>query len=166
MAKKEKSTYSLDAKVVADFKKICKQNDVEYSLTIEELMKVYIEKSGQILLDDIFAPRLDAMMNRTMEKQFDRVAGMVYNLNVDVGAILQLMPSVYKKTMVSIEDTFNEFVNEQLLVPERESLADKFRVGHEGQTMITTARNFTRKEINDRRLKDIAEKREAAAAAN
>lgn len=166
MAKKEKSTYSMDAKVVSDFKKICKQNGVEYSETIEDLMKVYIEKSGQILLDDIYAPRINELMNRTMEKQFDRIAGMIYNINVDVGATLQLMPSVYKKTMVSIENTLNEFINEQLLVPERESLADQFMVGREGQTMITTARNVMRKEMNERRLKDIQEKKEAAAAAN
>lgn len=165
MAVKIKKLYSIDSKVVKSFEESCKQNGVEYSSAVEDLMKVYFEKNSQILLDDIYAPRINEMFNRTMEKNIDRIMGVLANMQIDLGASLHLFPAMYKKTMASFENTLDEFINEELLIPDRQSLADEFKVGKEGKQIIDTVRSVSRNEIAERRKQVMKEKREAAAAA-
>lgn len=166
MATKTKKLYSIDSKIADEFMKICKRNDQEFSGVVEEFMKLYIRKDGEVLFDDLYAPRIDQVVSRRIDKGLDRIAAMINNVNVDVTAALLMFPSVYKKTMVSIEDTLNEFVIQEVLKPTRQPLAQDFMVGQDGQVMIQTARNAARKNLNEKRIKAMQEKQESEKAAS
>jgi hypothetical protein len=160
MAVKTKKTYSIDTKVANEFSKCCKENGKEFSEVLEQLMKLYIEKQGNILLDDIYAPRLDALVSRTMEKAVDRIAGMVSNVNVDILASMFLLTAVHKKTLLGLEDTIDHYLAEELLNPARETLAKNYKAVEDANNLIPGARNAARKQI----VKDIRERTEQKKA--
>lgn len=160
MAVKTKKTYSLDTKVVNEFSKCCKENGKEYSEVLEQLMKLYIEKQGNILLDDIYAPRLNALVSRTMEKAVDRIAGMVNNVNIDILASMFLQTAVHKKTLLGLENTIDHYLAEELLNPVRETLAKNYKAVEDANNLLPGARNAARKQI----AKDIRERSEAKKA--
>jgi hypothetical protein len=157
VATKIKKTYSIDSKIAHEFSKCCRQNGKEYSEALENLMKLYIEKQGNILLDDIYAPRLDALVSRTMEKAVDRIAGMVNNVNVDILASMFLQTAVHKKTLLGLEETVDHYLAEELLNPARETLAKEYKAVEDANNLIPGARNAARKQI----AKDIRERAEA-----
>jgi hypothetical protein len=156
LATKIKKTYSIDSKVANEFSKCCKQNGKEYSEVLEKLMKLYIEKQGQILLDDIYAPRMDALVSRTMDKAVDRIAGMVNNVNVDILASMFLLTAVHKKTLLGLENIIDHFLAEELLNPVRETLAKNYKAVEDANNLIPGARNAARKQI----ARDIKERAE------
>lgn len=157
MAHKVRKNYSLDEGTVLKFQEICKKQKKEFSEVVEMLMEDYIAKDGQILIDDIYAPRMEAVVSRTMKKEIDRMAKMLYNINVDVTAGLYAFPALYKKTMGSVEDTFNHYVNEQLLTPNRQSLAKQFAIAEDGERIIQAVRNFARNDIKTRQQEKLSE---------
>lgn len=160
MAVKTKKTYSIDTKVANEFSKCCKENGKEFSEVLENLMKLYIEKQGNILLDDIYAPRLDALVSRTMEKAVDRIAGMVNNVNVDILASMFLLTAVHKKTLLGLENTIDHYLAEELLNSARETLAKDYKAVEDANNLIPGARNAARKQI----AKDIRERTEQKKA--
>ena len=161
MATKIQKLYSIDSKVVDDFQKCCKQNGKGYSEVMEELQKLYIEKQGNILLDDIYAPRVDAVVSRTMEKAIDRIAGMVHNINVDIIAAMYLQTALHKRGMQSTERILDHFLPDELLNPARDSLAESYRaVDDATNVLIPGSRNAARKQV----AKDIKERAELKKA--
>jgi hypothetical protein len=157
LATKIKKTYSVDSKIVDKFQECCKQNGKEYSESLEFLMKLYIEKQGNIMLDDIYAPRLNALFSRTMEKAVDRIAGMVSNVNVDILASMFLQTAVHKKTLLGLESTFDHYLLDEILNPARGSLAQDYKGVEDANNLLTGARNAARKQI----AKDIKARVEA-----
>lgn len=162
MATKTKKTYSIDSKVANEFSNCCKQNAKEYSEVLEKLMKLYIEKQGKILLDDIYAPRLDALVSRTMDKAVDRIAGMVNNVNVDILASMFLLTAVHKKTLLGLENIIDHYLAEELLNSARETLVKNYKAVEDANNLIPGARNAARKQI----ARDIKERTEAKKLQN
>lgn len=147
MARKLRKLYSLDEGLVQEFEKICKKRNIEYSFAIGELMESFVAKDGEILMDDLYAPRINELIKRTMEKQIDRVMGGMYNLQTDVTANLYSVPSLYKKQLRSIETTFNDYMNPKILNPNRISHAEQFSFNEDGQKMISNLREYARKDM-------------------
>jgi hypothetical protein len=157
VATKIKKLYSIDSKVVDEFQKCCKQNGKDYSEVMEELQRLYIERQGNILLDDIYAPRLDALVSRTLDKAIDRIAGMVHNINVDILATMYLQTALHKKGMQSTERILDHFLPDELLNPARTSIAESYRaVDDATNVLIPGSRNAARKQVT----KDIKERTE------
>jgi hypothetical protein len=158
MGRKTRKNYSVDEGVAVQFQKICKKNEKEYSAVIEDLMKEYVARDGQALMDDLYAPRIQVLVEKTVRKEIDRLARMLYNINVDVTAGLYAFPAMYKKTMNSIETTLDQYINEQLLSPNRKPLSQEFKVGEEGERIIDTIRNYSRKSMKIRQRERALEK--------
>jgi hypothetical protein len=151
MARKQRKLYSLDEGIVQEFEKVCKKKDLEFSAAVQQLMEQYIAQDGQIMLDDLYAPRINELVKRTVVKEVDRIASMMYNLQVDVTANLYSIPAMYKKSLGSVENTFNEYLNPQLLNPNRVSAAQQFEFNKDGQAMISNLRNFARNDMKQKK---------------
>lgn len=148
MAVKEKKTYNIDSKIAKEFQATCKQNDKKFNEVIEVLMKLYIEKQGKILLDDIYAPRLDALVGRRMDKLRDSLAGMINNVNVDILATQFLITGALKKSFQGTEEIIDMYFLDSILNPERVSMGDNYNNMEDANRMIPGARNAARKQIS------------------
>lgn len=155
MAVKEKKTYNIDSKIAKEFQATCKQNDKKYNEVIEVLMKLYIEKQGKILLDDIYAPRLDALVGRRMDKAVDRMAGMLYETQVDILATQFLITGALKKSLSGFEDIIDIYFLDEILNPDRGSVADNYNNMEDANKLLPGARNAARKVISN----DIRERK-------
>lgn len=161
MAVKTKKTYNIDSKIAKEFQATCDQNDKFYNEVIEVLMKLYIEKQGKILLDDIYAPRLDALVGRRMDKVADRIAGMINNVNVDILATQFLVTGVLKKSLTGFEDIIDMYFLDEILNPDRGSVGDNYDNMGDAKKLIPGARNAARKQITDDIRERAKKKRES-----
>lgn len=151
MAKKQRKIYSLDMGVVEQFEKICKKKDTEFSAAVQGMMEHWIAKDGELTMDDLYAPRISGLVKRTVQDEVDRIAKMLYNINVDVTANLYAIPAMYKKNLKSVEHTFNHYLDERVLNPKRVSAAEQFNYAEDGQKIIADVRNFARNDIKQRK---------------
>lgn len=147
MARKQRKLYSLDEGLVQEFEKICKKRDMEFSAAVSQMMEDFVAKDGEMVMDELFAPRTNEMIRRTVIKEVDRIASMMYNLQVDVIANLYAVPSLYKKQLRSIETTFNEYMNEKILNENRVSHAEQFSFNEDGLKMVANLREYARKDM-------------------
>lgn len=163
MAVKTRKNYSLDGGIVSEFQKVCMNNGKEYSETVEELMKMYIAKDGQLLMDEMHAPLIEKILDRRLNKLFDQVKGMVYNQSVDIKLIPYLLISLHKHSLENLEQVLDETFVTQILEPERESFADEWEPNQQGIQMLQNATGIAHKQIQEKRQRDI-KKREAQQA--
>jgi hypothetical protein len=152
MARKKQKLLRIDESILNEFEKICKKKKSEYSYEVEQMMKDYIARDGQKLVDELYAEQIGKAVKSAMDDQVNRLAKMIYNVNVDTTAVLNSVPAIYKKNLKAIETTFENFMNEQLLSPERSSQADHFDYNSDGQKMVSNLRNHARNDIQQRKL--------------
>ncbi|HAJ3957201.1 hypothetical protein WD019_19140 [Fictibacillus sp. Mic-4] len=158
MAVKVKDTFRIDSKILSEFKKLCDQKEQKYSHVVEQLMEMYIQKDGEMLLEDLFAPRLEDMVKRTIRKEIDRVAAMINDVDVDVKANLYSIPAMYVKNTKTIEKVITSFFQHQLVRQDGFSTVDGFSRS-EGDDMLQRFRRLAREDINQRK-KERAKKRD------
>jgi hypothetical protein len=151
MGKREGKFFRIDSSLTDEFVKICKRKKTEQSDEIEALLKQYIAKDGEITIDDIYAPRIAQAVKVAVDDQVNRIAKMLYNINVDVTSILYGMPAIHKKDLKALEDTIEMFVNPQLLNPKRTPQSTHFEFNKDGRNMIQNLRDFARNDIKQRK---------------
>jgi hypothetical protein len=167
MAKKERKHYYIDGGVISEFEKVVKRKGYENnSAAVEDLMKWFVAHDGQILMDDLYAPRISALVKRTMEKEIDRLAGMLYNVNVDVTANLYGQTAMHKKMLQDVEKIINRYINAQLLNPNPNPVSETFTVKDDGERIVTSMRKFARKDIAEKKREISKHAPEAKAASN
>lgn len=161
MATKIKRTYTIDSKVEDEFAKVCKQNKKHKNEIVEILMKLYIEKQGKILLDDIYAPRVDALLSRRLDKVADQIKGMINNVNVDILATQFLVTGALKKSLLGFEDIIAMYFADELLNPDRGSIANSYKAIEDANKLLPGSRNAARKQIAmDKKERAEAKKKE------
>lgn len=151
MAKKEKRTYRVDSEVLRKFYDLCEQKGIPYSEAVEGLMKDFIARSEGNLLDEVHAPAVQQAVKKAMDDQIDRLASMIYNVQIDANAILQSVPVLYQKNMLALEYTLNKYINQELLSPHRDSSAKRFDLGLHGKEMIQDLRKHAFTDLKERK---------------
>src|SRR4051794_15293707 len=103
MGVKERKTYNLDSGVVKKFEHICKKKGLKYSEQMEMILEHFIVKDDEKFVDEIYAPRIEALVENTLNKHTNRIIATVHNSHVDSKAVLIGLPLIYKKLIGVIE---------------------------------------------------------------
>lgn len=161
MGRKIKKTYSIDEGTAIKFQEVCEKNELEFSATLEKFMENFIKKDMEALVDDLYAPRIAAMVRNEIVNEMDRMARMNYNNQVDITAILLSIPSMYLKNAQFMENLFETWINPELLLPEDERplVEEHFQYKTDGNFMISNLREAAIKEIK-RRARDARAKKD------
>ncbi|OIK12916.1 hypothetical protein BIV60_15440 [Bacillus sp. MUM 116] len=126
MGVKERKTYNLDSGVVKKFETICKKKDVKYSEQLEKILEHFIVKDEEMFVDEIFAPRIEALVENVLNKHTNRMAAMIHNSHVDSKAALIGLPIIYKKLIGVIEASIQLHMNAELLNDVETTLQSKY----------------------------------------
>ena len=126
MGVKERKTYNLDAGVVKKFEQICKKKKVKYSEQLEKILEQYIAKDNEMFMDEIYAPRIEALVEQVLNKHTNRMAAMIHNVHVDTKANLIGLPIIYKKLIGVIEASLRLHMNQELLNEVETTLQSKY----------------------------------------
>ena len=166
MAVKVKKTYSIDSGTAQKFQEVCKRKDLEYSDTLEKFMEDFIRKDGEALIDDLYAPRIAAMVRNEIKNETQGIRSMLHNQHVDIAAILLSIPSVYLKNAEFLENLLDTWINPQLLVdgPEREYVSNNFSYNVHGWEMVENLQNFAQKYLSKKAKEIRAEKLKTESA--
>lgn len=155
MARKKDVHYKIDEGIVNEFTKIIeskKKNDkdrtITYSGVIEEMMKNYIALDGQLLVDEIHAPRIGYAVKKAVDDQMQRLIKMISKTQLEATAALYSAPLFHHETLKGMEEILENYMNTQLLDPARTRIADKKSFNTNGLQSIQTLRNIA---VNDRK---------------
>lgn len=126
MGVKERKTYNLDSGVVQKFEKICKKKGLSYSGQMEMILEHFVAKDDEKFVDEIHAPRIEALVENVLNKHTNRIIGTIHNSHVDSKAVLIGLPMIYKKMIGVMEASIRLHVNDELLADVETTLANKF----------------------------------------
>ncbi|MDQ0808045.1 hypothetical protein [Priestia megaterium] len=115
MGVKERKTYNLDSGVVRKYEFICKKKGVKYSEQLEKVLEHFIAKDEEMFVDEIHAPRIEALVENVLNKHTNRLAAMIHNNHVDSKASLIGLPIIYKRLVGLIEAAIRKHINDELL---------------------------------------------------
>ncbi|KZD70933.1 hypothetical protein [Bacillus cereus] len=146
MGVKKKKLYSLDSGLVKEFEAICQKKGVNFSEQVEELIKQFVISDTANMVDDLHASRIGHAVKKAVDEQVNRLAGMIFNVQVDVTAALHGIPRLQQKQMEIMETTLERYVAPNVLNPQRELLAKKFNHDVHGQRIIHDLRQYARNE--------------------
>lgn len=158
MAKKIRKNYSIDSSTVSKFHEICTNKGQEFSETVEQLMEWYIAQDAQIIMDDLYAPTIGRTVKREVEKLADRLFGSLYKIQVDAKANMYLQAALHKNTLAGIESVFDDYLVEEILDPDRESISEDWKVSQEGLQMIQNATNISHRQLKKDRQEEMKSK--------
>lgn len=126
MGVKERKTYNLDSGVVKKYETICKKKGVKYSEQLEKILEHFIAKDEEMFVDEIHAPRIEALVENVLNKHTNRLAAMIHNNHVDSKASLIGLPIIYKKLIGVVEAAIRLHIEDELLKDVSFKLQDKF----------------------------------------
>lgn len=126
MGVKERKTYNLDSGVVKKFETICKKKDVKYSEQLEKILEQFIVKDDEMFVDEIYAPRIESLVENVLNKHTNRTAAMIHNVHVDSKAVLIGLPIIYKKLIGVIEASLRLHIENELLNDVETTLQSKY----------------------------------------
>lgn len=146
MGVKVKKLYSLDASLVKEFEAICQKKGMNFSEQLEEIMKQFIVADTANMVDDLHASRIGYAVKKAVQDEINRLAGMIYNVQVDATAALYGVPRLQQKQLEVLEGTLERYLNPNTLSPKRELLSKKFSFSDHGQRIIHDLRQYARNE--------------------
>ncbi|MEP9409497.1 hypothetical protein ABKP09_24785 [Peribacillus frigoritolerans] len=126
MGVKERKTYNLDSGVVEKFEKICKKKGLSYSGQMEMILEHFVAKDDERFVDEIQAPRIEALVERALNKHTNRMAAMIHNSHVDSKAVLIGLPTIYKKMIGVMEASIRLHMEDELLADVETTLQSKY----------------------------------------
>jgi hypothetical protein len=126
MGVKERKTYNLDSGVVQKFEKICKKKGLSYSGQMEMILEHFIAKDDEKFVDEIHAPRIEALVENVLNKHTNRIIGTIHNSHVDSKAVLIGLPTIYKKMIGIVEQSIRLHIDKQLLADVETTFQDKY----------------------------------------
>lgn len=142
MARKRQKNLRLDEGIVTEYEKICDRKKENHNTVMEELMKQYIARDGQMLFDDLYAPRIAHSVKTAIDEQINRLAKMIYKTQVDATASLYSTPVFHSQQIKAMEDVLDMFINPQLLNKDRIRISDQYSLANNGKTSIKNLRKI------------------------
>lgn len=151
MATKVQKNLRIDAGILDQFEKIANRKKQHHNIEIEEMMKAYIARDGQLLFDDLYAPRIEQATERAMEKQINRLAKMINKDHIDTTAALYSAPAFYNQTVKAIEDIFEGYLDPRLLSPTRSPISANYSLSENGKQAVRNLRNISMTDHKEQR---------------
>ncbi|MGG1571669.1 hypothetical protein [Fictibacillus sp. NRS-1165] len=153
MGKRIGKYFKVDQSLVNEFVKICEKRDIDQADGLEELLKQFIAKDGQITVDDIYAPRIGDAVKLAVDAQVNRMAAMLNSIDIDVKSILYGLPAFHKLSLQGTERTLVSHLDERLVKPSPIKESQQFDYTKDGFKMIEDMRSYARTDISNRRKK-------------
>lgn len=126
MAKKQQKNIRIDKTVLDEFAKIADRKGQHHNIEIEEMMKHYITRDGQLVFDDLYAPRIAHAVKQAVDEQINRLAKMIYKTQVESTASLYSTPVFHNTLLKNVEDVLETFLHPRLLSESRTRISDKY----------------------------------------
>lgn len=159
MATKVQKNLRIDAGILSEFEKIAKRKKQNHNAEVEELMKQYIARDGQMLFDDLYAPRIAHSVKQAVDEQINRLAKMIYKTQTDATAALIAAPVFHTQTIKGVEDVLDMYLNSQLLNPNRIRISNELSNANNGKTAVARLRKMA---FSDHQEQKKAQKNEVA----
>ncbi|PGQ88339.1 hypothetical protein [Priestia megaterium] len=147
MARKVQKNVAIDAGVLAEFAKIANRKKQNHNAEIETMMKEYIARDGQMLADDIYAPRIAQAVKLAVEGQINRLAKMIYQAQINSSAALYSGSLLHIENTKNIEKLFETYLDPRLLKPDRQKLSAKMSFDKNGKAAIETFRKYAHDDV-------------------
>jgi hypothetical protein len=157
MAKKKQKNITIDAGILKSFEKIADQKGQHHNIEIEEMMKAYIARDGQLLFDDLYAPRVDQVVTKAVDRGTDRMAKMVYQAQLDSTAALYSSPVFHIEMLKAIEEILETFFDPRVLNQNRPKISNKFTFNHNGKLAVKNLRKMANAELQEKRKAKVME---------
>lgn len=157
MAKKANKHFRLDEGILNEFVKITKKKKAIQSEEVEEMMKQYISRDGEMIFDDLYAPRISHAVKQAVDEQINRLAKMIYKTQVDATASLYSAPVFHNQTLKGIEDVLDMYINGQLLNPNRQRISENHTLNTNGKNAIHNLRKIALTDHKEQKSKDSKE---------
>lgn len=151
MAKKVQKNLKLDAGILAEFEKIANRKKEHHNTEIEELMKQYIARDGQMLFDDLYAPRIAYSVEKAVDKQVNRLAKMIYQTQVDASAALYSSPVFHIEMLKGVEEIMESYLDPRVLNPNRPKISNKFTFNENGKRAVASLRKIANIDHQEKR---------------
>ncbi|USK77779.1 hypothetical protein [Peribacillus frigoritolerans] len=151
MAKKVQKNLKLDAGILAEFEKIANRKKEHHNTEIEEMMKQYIARDGQMLFDDLYAPRIAYSVEKAVDKQVNRLAKMIYQTQVDATAGLYSSPVFHIEMLKGVEEIMESYFDHRVLNPNRPKVSNKFTFNENGKKAVANLRKMANVDHQEKR---------------
>ena len=157
MARKVQKNVGIDAGVLAEFAKIADRKKQNHNAEIEAMMKDYIARDGQMLADDIYAPRIAQAVKLAVQGEINRLAKMIYQTQINSSASLYSGSLLHIENMKNIEELLETYFDPRLLNPNREKLSTKFSFEKNGKTAIAKFRKIAHDDVQQQKREAVAQ---------
>ncbi|MCI2254237.1 hypothetical protein L2D08_07660 [Domibacillus sp. PGB-M46] len=142
MARKQQKNIRIDQGVLAEFEKIANRKKQHHNAEIEELMKQYIARDGQLLFDDLYAPRIAHSVKQAVDDQINRLAKMIYKTQVESTAALYATPVFHNQIVKGVEDVLEMFLDARILNQNRIRISDQYSISSNGKQAVKNLRKM------------------------
>jgi hypothetical protein len=153
MPKKKSKHLRIDEGILNEFEKIAKRKKSQHNTEVEEMMKQYIALDGQMLFDELYAPRLEHVIKRVFDQETHRIMGMLYNVHRDATAALYANPIFHNKILEGVEKIIESFIQPALLNTDRNSIAQNYDFNTNGKNAVDHLRKIAHSDIQNNKPK-------------
>ncbi|MED4068584.1 hypothetical protein [Priestia megaterium] len=157
MARKVQKNVGIDAGVLAEFTKIANRKKQNHNAEIEAMMKDYIARDGQMLADDIYAPRIAEAVKLAVDGQINRLAKMIYQAQINSSASLYSGSLLHIENLKNIEELLETYLDPRLLNPDRQKLSARFSFEKNGKTAIKRFRKIAHDDVQEQKRESVAQ---------
>lgn len=157
MARKRQKNIRIDEGILNEFEKIANRKKQHHNEEIEELMKQYIARDGQMLFDDLYAPRIAHSVKQAVDEQINRLAKMIYKTQVESTAALYSAPVFHNQMIKGVEDVLDMYMNGQLLNPNRIRISDQYSLSSNGKQAVKNLRKIALSDHQDQKKESSKE---------
>lgn len=157
MAKKRQKNIRIDAGVLDAFEKIAGRKGQHHNAEIEEMMKSYIARDGQLLVDEVYAPMIAQAVKIAVQAEINRLAKMIYQAQINSSASLYSGSLLHIENLKNIEELLETYFDPRLLNPERQKLSAKFSFEKNGKTAIKRFRKIAHDDVQQQKRESVAQ---------
>jgi len=157
MAKKRQKNIRIDAGVLDAFEKIAGRKGQHHNAEIEEMMKSYIARDGQLLVDEVYAPMIAQAVKIAVQAEINRLAKMIYQAQINSSASLYSGSLLHIENFKNIEELLETYFDTLLLNPERQKLSAKFSFEKNGKTAIAKFRKIAHDDVQQQKRESVAQ---------
>ncbi|MEH6949125.1 hypothetical protein V7068_19060 [Bacillus sp. JJ634] len=164
MGVRERKTYNLDSGVVKKFEDICKKKNIKYSEQLEKILEHFIVKDEEMFVDEIYAPRIEALVENVLNKHTNRLAAMIHNNHVDTKSNLIGLPIIYKKLIGVFEAAIHLHIQNELLNEVDTTLQSKYGSEALALKMIGEWRTHAREMVTQENVQNRIQNRKQSGS--
>lgn len=142
MAVKRQKNLRMDDGILSEFEKICKKKKMDQNAIMEDLMKQFIARDGQMLFDDLYAPRISHAVKTAVDDQINRLAKMIYKTQIDATAALYSTPILHNQLLHGMEDIMDMYLDPRIMNQNRTRISEQYTFNLNGKNAVRNFRNI------------------------